>query len=163
MGTIGGIGMLSAGLLGGPGIGYFQDKYAAEDLKQKSEQVYDDYKAGGHPKQFLAFGEVTGLDGQKLGEVTTKDKDLKKAEAKGEKITAAEELTPDQKKVLEANLYGGKMALKVTSYVPAMMAVGYLLLVLYFRAKGGYKVEVLHGAKPEGEHYTGGVEGPVEA
>ena len=36
MGTVGGIGMLSAGLLGGPGIGYVQDKYASEKLKQES-------------------------------------------------------------------------------------------------------------------------------
>ena len=63
----------------------------------------------------------------------------------------------------KAEIYGGQMALKLTATVPAMMAVGYLILVLYFRAKGGYQVEVLHGAKPEGEHYTGGVEGPGEA
>ena len=55
------------------------------------------------------------------------------------------------------------MALKLTAIVPAMMAVGYLILVLYFRAKGGYQAEVLHGQKPVGEHYTGGVEGPMEA
>ena len=54
------------------------------------------------------------------------------------------------------------MALKLTAFVPAAMAVGYLILVLYFAAKGGYRQEVLHGEKPDGERYTGGVEGPVE-
>ena len=35
------------------------------------------------------------------------------------------------------------MALKLTSYVPAAMAVLYLLLILFFKARGGYKpVEV---------------------
>jgi hypothetical protein len=31
------------------------------------------------------------------------------------------------------------MALKLTAYVPATMAVCYLLLILFFKAKGGYK------------------------
>jgi hypothetical protein len=155
MGTIGGIGMLSAGLLGGPGIGYFQDKYASEDLKQASVALYDDYKANSS-KDFLGLGSVSGLDGTKVGQIKKKEQEL-------EKTPSGEGLTDDEKKVLDANMKGGRMALKVTSYVPAAMAVGYLLLVLYFRAKGGYKVEVLHGQKPEGEHYTGGVEGPMEA
>ena len=31
------------------------------------------------------------------------------------------------------------MALKLTAFVPATMAVCYLLLMIYFRARGGYK------------------------
>lgn len=150
MGTIGGIGMLSAGLLGGPGIGYFQDKYASENLQAAAPEVYAEYKSS-DAKTFLVFPEVSGLDGKKLEEAVSKanqpDNPKDSPEAK----------------VRDANLEGGRMALKVTSYVPAAMAVGYLLLVLYFRAKGGYQAEVLHGQKPEGEHYTGGVVGPVEA
>jgi hypothetical protein len=42
------------------------------------------------------------------------------------------------------------------------MALGYLVLLVYFRFKGGYRAEVLHGAPPQGEKYTGGVEAPVE-
>jgi hypothetical protein len=47
--------------------------------------------------------------------------------------------------------------------VPAMMAVGYLLLIFYFMARGGYKAEVLigHGAK-DTEKFTGGTTGPGE-
>jgi hypothetical protein len=33
--------------------------------------------------------------------------------------------------------------LRWTALVPAMMAVGYLLLVIYFKISGGYKVELL--------------------
>ncbi|MSR59278.1 MAG: MFS transporter [Planctomycetaceae bacterium] len=155
MGTIGGIGMLSAGILGGPGIGYFQDKYASENLKQAAPAVYEEYKAD-TSKDFLGLGRVSGLDGVKVGAIKKKEQEFEKDGA-GEKVTDNEAL------VLYANLKGGKKALEVTSYVPAAMAVGYLILVIYFRAKGGYQVEVLHGHKPVGEHYTGGVEGPVEA
>ena len=42
--------------------------------------------------------------------------------------------------VKTAGIYGGKQALKLTAYVPAAMAVCYLLLILYFKATGGYKV-----------------------
>lgn len=155
MGTIGGIGMLSAGLFGGPGIGYFQDKYASENLKQVAPAVYEEYKAGTE-QGFLLWPKVSGLDGQKVGEVMKKEQEVEKAPGT---VT----LTDTERQVLDANLAGGRMALKATAYVPAAMAVGYLLLVLYFRAKGGYKVEVLHGRKPDGERYTGGVEGPMEA
>ena len=34
IGAIGGVGMLSAGLLGGPGIGFEQDYYASGKLKK---------------------------------------------------------------------------------------------------------------------------------
>ena len=87
-------------------------------------------------------------------------------EKRNEEVTSKDRLTvqeqADRGPVLGAEIYGGRMALKLTAAVPATMAIGYLILVLYFRAKGGYRVEVLHGAKPEGEHYTGGMEGPGE-
>src|SRR5205085_1145892 len=43
MGTGGGIGMLSAGLLGGPGIGYKQDYFASQELRQSSEDTFNRY------------------------------------------------------------------------------------------------------------------------
>ena len=155
MGTVGGIGMLSAGLLGGPGIGYVQDKYASEKLKQESVSIYDQY-AVTNPKdesRFLLFQPIKGLDGKKVGEL------MDKVAAK-QKLTPAEEA--DVKPVEEARLYGGQMALRKTAIVPAIMALGYLILLIYFRLKGGYRAEVLHGAPLEGEKYAGGVEGPVE-
>ncbi|OWK46980.1 MFS transporter [Fimbriiglobus ruber] len=47
LGISGGIGMLSAGLLGGPGIGYKQDHFAVEKLKETSPETYDRYMARG--------------------------------------------------------------------------------------------------------------------
>ncbi len=153
MGTIGGIGMLSAGLLGGPLIGYEQDYYASQHLKETSSAIYERYKAA-NENSLPILPKITGLDGSKVGGLK-------------EKIKAKETLSPEEEAdkgpVLNAEIYGGRMALKVTAAVPAMMAVGYLILVLYFRAKGGYQVEVLHGQKPVGEHYTGGTMGPGEA
>jgi MFS family permease len=165
MGTIGGVGMLSAGLLGTPGIGYKQDYYATKKLQAEAPQVYERYKAD-ELNSFLFLPEITGLDGTKVGKLQDRVDVVRAKEAAGDPITAEEQLTPqeesDKGPVLDARIYGGRMALRWTALVPAMMAVGYLILAIYFRAKGGYKVEVLHGAQPIGEHYTGGVEGPVE-
>ena len=45
IGAVGGVGMLSAGLLGSPGIGFEQDHYSSENLKDKNPAVYERYKA----------------------------------------------------------------------------------------------------------------------
>jgi hypothetical protein len=142
IGAMGGIGMLSAGLLGGPGIGYNQDYYASKDLKETAPAVYDQYKSDTR-NSFLLFPVIQGLDGTKVGAVRAKPADAR---------------TPEENLVHHADLHGGRMALKITAAIPATMAVLYLALILYFKAKGGYKQIHL-----EGEKITGGVEGPVEA
>jgi MFS family permease len=133
IGAIGGVGMLSAGLLGGPGIGYKQDYFASEYLKQQSAATYDAYKSS-TTNRFLVFPEIQGLDGAKKAAL------LGKPEA---------ELTPqertDKPLVVAANLEGGRMALKVTAIIPLVMAVLYLCLILYFKARGGYRPVHLEG------------------
>ncbi len=188
MGAMGGIGMLSAGLLGGPGIGYTQDYYASSDLKQKAPETYERYSVP-EAKGFLFFPAIKGIDGQKRdvvldsnseGEPTPGAKlsaELAKMEKAGEKIkplidlnawwteTAEPHWKDDREPVGKAHGLGGRAALKVTALVPLAMAIGYLLLVLYFQSQGGYKQEHLSPDDPEheGEKYTGGVEGPMEA
>ena len=48
-------------------------------------------------------------------------------------------LSPDEQAVADSSLYGGQTALKMTAIVPAIMAAGFLFLMAYFKAKGGYK------------------------
>lgn len=161
MGAMGGIGMLSAGLLGGPAIGYQQDYYASEHLQGLSPETYARYQAE-KPNEFLVW-ETQGLDGQKV------------AVARGE-TEPSEALLPwwqeaqntiesDKPQVVESVLEGGRMALLWTALVPAFMAIGYLLLLIYFRAKGGYHQVHIEGPEPvekhQGEEYTGGVPAPV--
>src|SRR5207249_11402369 len=45
IGAIGGMGMLSAGLLGGPGLGFKQDYYASQQLQETNEPTYARYAA----------------------------------------------------------------------------------------------------------------------
>jgi hypothetical protein len=54
----------------------------------------------------------------------------------------------DREPVKAANVYGSRMALKLTAAVPAAMFVGYLALVLYFASRGGYTtVEIEPGGR----------------
>jgi hypothetical protein len=127
MGSMGGIGMLSAGVLGGPGIGYTQDVNITAKLRESSPAIYAEVKSD-EPNHFLFFPPVAGLDGTK--------------------VAALPADSPAAREVKQATDYGGQMALKVTAGIPATMAVGYLILLIYFRATGGYKqVEIRPGGQ----------------
>jgi len=98
MGLLGGFGMMSAGWLGGPGIGYKQDRNASAYLKEdpKLVPVYDRYKAS-NPNHFLFFAEITGLDAAKVGVLsdsgTTLASDIKALEKSGKKLSEDENLS----------------------------------------------------------------------
>ena len=162
IGMLGGAGMLSAGLLGGPAIGFKQDYNAAANLKEKSPAAYERYKAG-KEESFLGFKTV-GLDGAKVGALEDKGKELarvgKIVADSGQKDENYESQaawwesakafeSEDAQPVKDAGIYGGKQALKLTAYVPATMAVCYLLMMLYFKATGGYKVVHVSDEEPE--------------
>jgi MFS family permease len=141
MSIMGGIGMLSAGLVGGPGLGYLKDRYAGEELKAKDAALFEEYKAAA-PSKFLNIASTAalGLDGKKLGEAKE-----------------AKEKTPAQQTVVTADQTGDRRTLKADSYIPATMAVIYLLIFFYFKAIGGYRP--VHLA----EEFTGGTQGPMQA
>jgi MFS family permease len=57
---MGGIGMLSAGIIGGPGLGYMKDRFAGEDLKAKNPALYETYKAAA-PSKFLNLDATAAI------------------------------------------------------------------------------------------------------
>jgi len=131
---MGGIGMMSAGLIGSPGLGYAKDRFASEALSQSNPAALAQYKAE-KPSKFLFFSEVAALDGTKL--------------ADAQKVEAAKR-TPEQGAVAEASIAGDRKTLKADSFIPATMAAIYLLLLLYFKSIGGYKpVHIVPQAKPD--------------
>jgi len=127
LGAIGGIGMLSAGILGGPGIGYTQDRFAAEFLDEKHPAVHQEYVSDSK-QGFLLFREIAGLDGAKVGALLEKNP---------AELSATE--TEERAILVEASIRGGQSAFRWTALVPLTMAFGFLLLIFYFRAQGGYK------------------------
>jgi MFS family permease len=153
IGAMGAVGMLSAGLLGGPGIGFKQDHYASEKLAETSKETYDRYKSE-NENSFLWF-KTTGLNGAKVAVLGDSGKELdrvgqllakEKIEDKNHQSLsdwwhnqAQPHADQDKKPVDEAGLFGGRMALKLTSYIPLTMLFLYLGLLLYFSVTGGYK------------------------
>jgi MFS family permease len=122
MSIMGGIGMLSAGLIGGPGLGYAKDRFTAESLQTSAPAAYTANKAAEESK-FLFLAPVTAVAGDKL-------EAAKKAGDKG---------TADQKAIVAANQAGDRATLKADSFLPLTMAAIYLLLLFYFKSIGGYR------------------------
>jgi len=156
IGAAGGVGMLAAGLLGGPGIGFLQDKNASENLQAANAAVFERYRA---PKEneFLSF-RAAGLDGTKVGILEDGGKEaeralalMKKDQVKPEAVEAQQKLvdwwtgtaaaTSDKDKPLveAAGLFGGRQALKLTALVPATMFLCYAALLVWFQTRGGYR------------------------
>src|SRR6185369_12169618 len=104
MGAMGGIGMASAGVLGGPGIGYTQDVNITAKLRELNPAVYQQVKSD-EVNRFLFFPPVEGLDGAKVAVLPAK--------------------SPAAEDVVQATSYGRQRALKITAGIPATMAVGY--------------------------------------
>jgi hypothetical protein len=120
---MGGIGMLSAGMIGGPGLGYAKDRFAAEALQQVDADLYASVKNSESPSSFLIFESVEAIKGDEL-----------------EAANKAEAPTAEQTAIAKAGQDGDRMTLKADSAIPAAMAVIYLLIMLYFKGIGGYKV-----------------------
>jgi MFS family permease len=193
LGISGGVGMMAAGLLGGPGIGYKQDYFAVQNLLEHSPATYERYKSpdpSGFPlvtnlAPHLA-PKVAGLDNAKLkvfddyvavlaareegrtDEKTTLESDLEtlRREKEAGRPVGAElerELTAlyewwqregqpnfeeDRAPLKEARFDGGKKALLYTAVVPAILAIGFMLLIVYFVLLGGYKQVHLENGQP---------------
>jgi MFS family permease len=147
MSLMGGIGMMSAGLIGGPGLGYAKDRFAAEALQEKDAALFTEWKGEDSKSKFLGFQEVETLDPKRLEDAkkavaAKKSAELAKADGKpvAEDVAAlAATVTPAQETVVAADIDGNRKTLKVDSFIPAAMAVIYLLLMLYFRSIGGYR------------------------
>ena len=119
---MGGVGMMSAGLIGGPGLGYFKDRFAAEELAQKDAAIHVEWTAGDNKSKFLVFPEVAAIDPVRLAAAKT-----------------SKEKTSVEKIVVEADIVGNRKTLKVDSIIPLTMASLFLFLMLYFKSIGGYR------------------------
>jgi MFS family permease len=153
IGMVGGMGMLSAGLLGGPLIGYKQDFFASRQIQETAVETYNRY-AVAEPKGPIGFPKIKGLDGAKVGVLSDNGKELTnvgealardgKTDKNHEALaawwgTARGHSATDSQPITDATLHGSRMALKITALVPAVMAVIYFLLIMYYKATGGYK------------------------
>jgi hypothetical protein len=87
------------------------------------------------PSSFLFFADAFGVDGAKLGGAQA-------AKGKGGNISAADDA------ILKSDIMGSRKTLRADSFIPAMMAIIYLGILLYFKTIGGYKPLTIADAAP---------------
>ncbi|MEM9645916.1 MAG: MFS transporter [Planctomycetota bacterium] len=166
MAIMGCVGMLSAGLLGGPGIGYKQDYYASQQLQESAPETFERVKAP-NENSFLFFPAIKGIDGAKgkmladNGEEIDNDREVAGESWEDERYDETrkqydwwqsnkEFAEVDQKPVGEATLFGSRMALRVTALVPCTMAVLYIILLLVFKGPKHVDEETVAEAEATG-------------
>jgi MFS family permease len=115
---LGGIGMIGVGIIGNPLLGNIQDKFAASSLKEHHAALYA--KVAG-PEKTSIFGNYNSLEEDKIKALSDEEKTV---------VTEAKDLSK-------------KNALSTVAIFPCFMLVCYVLLILYFKAKGGYHAQEL--------------------
>ncbi|HXG47186.1 MAG TPA: MFS transporter, partial [Methylomirabilota bacterium] len=104
---MGGIGMMSAGLIGSPGLGYAKDRFAGAELQKADAALYAQYKSE-KPSKWLFFDQVNAIDGKKLGEVKSALAGIRKADPQATLDAALNKLQPAQKTVLVSDMHGDR-------------------------------------------------------
>jgi len=154
--AISGIGMLAVGTLGFPYIGALQ-------AGKQISAVEQDKQIAAELPGLLEDGKLTVLEERRIYEIiryyAIDDARLNKLIA--ELPEAQRTMVAEQIATVRAR--SNKGALANMAIFPAIMLVGYLILIVYFVSRGGYKAQILVGHAAEDRKYTGGVEGPVEA
>jgi MFS family permease len=134
--AMGGMGMIAVGVLGSPLIGAIQDSTLNANLKSQYPVI-----------QASVVAEEPGVFGTK-------------AVVNQSKLTA---LPEEQRHEFDAvQSQSQQSALAKIAVLPAMMFVCYLILIAYFRSRGGYEAQVLTGHAADDEEFTGGTSGPGE-
>jgi hypothetical protein len=134
--AIAGVGMLSVGVLGGPAIGTMQDRAFVEKIKVKDPALHD-----------RIVTEKPGIFGVNPALDQTKKPSLSAAEAQ-----VVDSLVVESKQGTLAKI----------AVLPAIMFGCYLILIAYYRSKGGYQAQVLTGHAAQDERFTGGLKAPIE-
>lgn len=157
MALMGFAGMTSAGLLGGPGIGYKQDYFASKYLEEQNPETFARVKAP-NENQFLMFPAITGIDGSKAGMLAddgaavTADVAIAGDQIDSEAFVGLKAQNDwwsenkqfaetDKPPVQAASLHGSRMAIRVTAFVPATMAVLYVILLMFPKPKMAAETE----------------------
>jgi hypothetical protein len=137
--AIAGVGMIAVGTLGGPAIGTLQDRDFNRVVAQSMPDVHQQV-AGTAEGLFSSYQFV---DKAKFDEVNLSE-------------NQRAELAQLESQVKQR-------ALTKIALLPTIMCLCYLILIAYFRSRGGYRAQVLTGHAARDEEFTGGVEGAVEA
>lgn len=125
--TVAGVGMLAVGIVGNPFLGNIQDQNIDKQLAETAPAIHQQYVT--EDKKSI-FGNYLAINQEALNGASEQ-----------EKATIA-----------EATSMAKKSALSTVAILPIIMLVCYILLILYFRSRGGYKAQSLEGTPDEVSH-----------
>jgi MFS family permease len=130
--AVSGIGMLTVGMLGAPIIGAFQSNSQIEELQTSQELVQI------APSSILVEGRITlPLEDETIYSIidyqTINELEL------DTKLSISEDSNRITAVVADLKTKGTQQALAKVIIFPVIMLVCYLMLIFYFRSKGGYR------------------------
>lgn len=111
--TVAGVGMIAAGIVGAPFLGYLQDTAIDSNLLATAPALHERVM---EPKEGL-FGSYEALNA----------------------TAVAAAPTSAQETIAQVEEESRKDALRTVALLPVLMLLCYIGLILYFRSKGGYK------------------------
>ena len=134
----GAVGMLGVGVVGAALLGNIQDRQVYRDLHAKDPAILK--PASKERRRRACLANMTHL------------------------MKIKPQLCPRIRKTVVDGItnQAKKSALSTVAIFPGIMLVCYLILLAYFRSKGGYDAKVLTGHGAEDKKFTGGVTGPAD-
>ena len=120
---VSGCGMLAVGIVGGPWLGFVQDKVISDEVAAAQINVLEE-----KPKSYLGQFPYKAVDSAKVDALTD----------------------PAQKEKLQSiQASGKKTTLRTAAILPIVMMVVYICLIMYFEQRGGYKPVELEASTTE--------------
>ncbi len=124
--AVGGVGALSVGLIGMVFLGALQDKYSTEGLKKQDPTAATQVIV----EKESIFGRYDAIDSSKVAALPA----------------------GEQAAISTIDAAAKKNALAAVAILPAIMLVCYLGLIVYFKRRGGYRVQILERANRNATH-----------
>jgi len=163
MGALGAAGMITVGQIGGARIGTQQGYHMSQHLEETAPETFSRYSADETTTAFSyeykplvaerlnAANSIHVADGKISDTSPISGADLISDE---DKSVLLENADIDVPAVQDSYLAGGRQALIDTAQIPAGMTLGFLILAIYYKSIGGYKVLDVDGNPVESDHGT---------
>ncbi len=129
MSALGASGMLCVGFIGAEMIGVQQSIATTTYLQENNKETYEEYKEA-ETNSFPSWGGNLGFSLFEFEQLSAA-KQQKAMEDKSH---------PNNEVITTAFDHGSRTALTKTAMIPAVMAIGFLALLLYYKSSGGYQV-----------------------
>ena len=149
MSALGAAGMITVGFVAGQMIGAQQSESMNAALEADAPATYERY-SDGKQNEFLGYTsrelnpglQQAAMDGNLDDALAVIDarEGISDEEKATEKEVLRAEFDSDSTAVVSAFNAGGRKALTLTARIPFAMGIGFLILAIYYKSIGGYKV-----------------------